>query len=211
MFCNARHCRRFQTIAVGFLPTAGRMDFIYCPQAFIVVCFAKASAFSLSNQPQKGYFLRLLRRLGQLIPLPIPRTIFTPSSLPLPCRTATPRDGVFCVYFAPPLTPRPAPFPRRPRAVARSRCRAHLSCGLAVGRDVPIAPPRHRRGARLCIPRALVPRPPPHRPWRLATCAPISFLWSEEIFPDRIKITFYWTPIPVPSIFVPTIFLFLFR
>ncbi len=26
---------------------------------------------------------------------------------------------------------------------------AHLSCGLAVGRDVPIAPPRHRRGARL--------------------------------------------------------------
>ena len=68
----------------------------------------------------------------------------------------------------------------------------------------------------------------PHCPWRLATpalrspprCiarggspprAPISFLWSEEIFPDRIKITFYWIPIPVPSIFVPTIFLFLFR
>ena len=32
------------------------------------------------------------------------------------------------------------------------RFRAHRPCGLAVGRDVPIAPPRHRRGARLGIP-----------------------------------------------------------
>ena len=41
----------------------------------------------------------------------------------------------------------------RTRITPVSRCRAHHSCGLAVGRDVPIAPPRHRRGARLGIPR----------------------------------------------------------
>ena len=32
---------------------------------------------------------------------------------------------------------------------ARAPWSCALSCGLAVGRDVPIAPPRHRRGARL--------------------------------------------------------------
>ena len=138
MFCNARHCRRFQTIAVGFLPTAGRMDFIYCPQAFIVVCFAKASAFSLSNQPQKGYFLRLLRRLGQLIPFPIPRPLH-PIAFPLPCITAMPRDGVFCVYIAPPLTPHPRraprPCPRRaplPPAPSALRSAVPLPCAPLV-------------------------------------------------------------------------------
>ena len=34
---------------------------------------------------------------------------------------------------------------------ARAPWSCALSCGLAVGRDVPIAPPRHRRGARLGI------------------------------------------------------------
>ena len=65
-----------------------------------------------------------------------------------------------------------APSPRapshRPRTVAASRGRAHRPCCLAVGRDVPIAPPRHRRGARLCIPRPIarplaVPSPRPSR------------------------------------------------
>ena len=52
--------------------------------------------------------------------------------------------------------------------MAAPRCRAHPSCGLAVpppscpvavGRDVPIAPPRHRRGARLGMPRPVAARP----------------------------------------------------
>ena len=80
---------------------------------------------------------------------------------------------------------------------------------LPVRRDGDIAPYRHyTRVIRTQYPIALAPAA---SPVRLAARAPISFLWSEEIFPDRIKITFYWTPIPVPSIFVPTIFLFLFR
>ena len=49
---------------------------------------------------------------------------------------------------------------RTARALARTswcappvpRCRAHRPCPVAVGRDVPIAPPCHRRGARLCHP-----------------------------------------------------------
>ena len=46
----------------------------------------------------------------------------------------------------------------RGRAIPPPR-RAHPSCPVAVGRDVPIAPPRHRRGALLGIPR---PTPAPH-------------------------------------------------
>ncbi len=57
--------------------------------------------------------------------------------------------------------------PSCPAAATSSRCRVSSlvsrrrpcpvavyppSCGMAVGRDVPIAPPRHRRGARLGIP-----------------------------------------------------------
>ena len=42
--------------------------------------------------------------------------------------------------------------------------RAHPSCGLAVGRDVPIAPPRHRRGARLGIVRPRCCAPPAPTP-----------------------------------------------
>ena len=81
--------------------------------------------------------------------------------------------------FNSPLSTRRTPRPRR----------AHPSCPVAVGRDVPIAPPRHRRGALLGIPcalavpsscapwlRALLVRLGgrarcPHRPWRLATRA----------------------------------------
>ena len=68
----------------------------------------------------------------------------------------------------------PARAPPAPRCVPR--CRAHPSCGIAVrtpraplrahrpcpvavGRDVPIAPPRHRRGARLGIPCPIAARP----------------------------------------------------
>ena len=38
-----------------------------------------------------------------------------------------------------------------PRSTLVSRFRAPHSCPVAVGRDVPIAPPRHRRGAWLCL------------------------------------------------------------
>ena len=38
-----------------------------------------------------------------------------------------------------------------------SRRRAPCSCPVAVGRDVPIAPPRHRRGAWLCLPLPRIP------------------------------------------------------
>ena len=40
---------------------------------------------------------------------------------------------------------------RRRAASPAPRCRAHCPCPVAVGRDVPIAPPRHRRGAWLGI------------------------------------------------------------
>ena len=49
---------------------------------------------------------------------------------------------------------------------------------MAVGRDVPIAPPRHRRGARLCISRTLA-RPtlavsaPPRAPLRPVSAPPL--------------------------------------
>ena len=52
------------------------------------------------------------------------------------------------------------PHPSRPVAVRPARA---SWCGpVAVGRDVPIAPPRHRRGAWFCIPRPLAPLPPLH-------------------------------------------------
>ena len=41
------------------------------------------------------------------------------------------------------------PGSHRPRPVAMRAARAPWSGPVAVGRDVPIAPPRHRRGARL--------------------------------------------------------------
>ena len=75
--------------------------------------------------------------------------------------------------------PRPTPAPRcraphsrpvaalhtrvsLPRSTPAPRCRAPHSRLVAVGRDVPIAPPRHRRGARLCIPLLLVRTPLSH-------------------------------------------------
>ncbi len=61
-------------------------------------------------------------------------------SCPAPRPLATPRAAA------------PAPRPM-PRLTLVSRCRAPRSCPVAVGRDVPIAPPRHRRGAWLGIPR----------------------------------------------------------
>ena len=78
----------------------------------------------------------------------------------------------------------PARAPPAPRCVPR--CRAHPSCGIAVrtpraplrahrpcpvavGRDVPIAPPRHRRGARLGIPHLCrAPSPPRCAAWHRA-------------------------------------------
>ena len=60
-------------------------------------------------------------------------------------------------YAHPRRAPRPAPHRRAPRHAPRGRPRG--SCPVAVWRDVPIAPPRHRRGARLGIP---LP-PPRHR------------------------------------------------
>ena len=58
------------------------------------------------------------------------------------------------LVLSPPPSP-PSPSPRLPRPSPRAprvpRGRAHRPCGLAVGRDVLIAPPRHRRGARLGI------------------------------------------------------------
>ena len=55
---------------------------------------------------------------------------------------------------------RRAPWSCAPRPVAVSRRHAPRACPVAVGRDVPIAPPRHRRGARLCFPHT------PRAAWR---------------------------------------------
>ena len=75
-----------------------------------------------------------------------------------------------CVALHPayPRTPPRVPLPCAPPV---PRLRAHRPYPVAVGRDVPIAPPRHRRGARLCIPRATAT---PHRPLSLAVSAPPS-------------------------------------
>ena len=127
--------------------------------------------------PQKKMFSRSIRQTGnepfaivpisasnvkfppppnQMVPFPPPiRTIRVPypcaplvrlgivrnSRFPL-CGLAVGRDG---------RPPHPWGLPTLPARAAAPRCRAHHSCGLAVGRDVPIAPPCHRRGARLGI------------------------------------------------------------
>ena len=100
-----------------------------------------------------------------------------------------------------PHRPPRAPLPCAPRTPHR---RAHRPCGLAVGRDVPIAPhrpvavrptraplprpvrgpsplprqpahsPRHHRGARLCIPRTPRRSPSPHSTLVSARRAPPS-------------------------------------
>ena len=74
----------------------------------------------------------------------------------------------------------PAPPTPTPRAPTRGKLGRHRvcppcahaharapprSCPVAVGRDVPIAPPRHRRGARLRTSPLRPPRAPPrHAP-----------------------------------------------
>ncbi len=65
--------------------------------------------------------------------------------------------------------PRPCPAPvtvlHARASVRHTPPRAPRPCPVAVGRDVPIAPPRQRRGARLCIPRTMhTPSPAPSGP-----------------------------------------------
>ena len=67
---------------------------------------------------------------------------------------------------------------------ARVPLRAPHSCPVAVGRDVPIAPPRHRRGARLCHRAPRRPRcasshhtrslPVRCAAWRAQWCGPVA-------------------------------------
>ena len=62
-----------------------------------------------------------------------------------------PHSGLLARTLAP--SPRSMPAPRPCSHPSRALApRAPSPCPVAVGRDVPIAPPRHRRGARLGIP-----------------------------------------------------------
>ena len=115
-------------------------------------------------------------------------TAITPAKFACITQVASPRGVVSSHPFLARATAPCAP----PCPLAAPHCRAHHPCGLAVGRDVPIAPPRHRRGAWLGFPRpsrrryraplptqitraarCLAAGPPgsrrSHRPWRLAT------------------------------------------
>ena len=84
------------------------------------------------------------------------------------------------------------------RRIAPSPCaawhRASSSCAFAVGRDVPIAPPRHRRGARLGIPRPFVfpRRRPSSRITRAARCSAAGPPGSRRHLPTRITRAARW-------------------
>ena len=75
---------------------------------------------------------------------------FSGRGLPFPVNIIAPRPRTSTHCRARLRPRRSCPLVVPPRA---PRGRAHLSCGMAVGRDVPIASPRHRRGAWLGIPR----------------------------------------------------------
>ena len=99
-------------------------------------------------------------------PHPPPVPLFSPRPVaPLPTRAALRAP----TRTPSPRTPARAPSPRTPPVPRR---RAQHSCGLAVGRDVPIAPPRPRRPPRVPLP---VPR----------GCGPVAVGRDVPIAPPR--------------------------
>ena len=116
--------------------------------------------------------------VGRDVPIAPHRPVAVrPTRIPLPCPVVRSRDHAQPIAHytralpgrrdgRPPGLPARALPPLRPRNSHAIRRRTPWCGPVAVGRDVPIAPPRHRRGARLGIPRhRRVPLPcaPPGR------------------------------------------------
>ena len=133
--------RRSQCKYDGILRMAGELSTL-CREAFMAIESDAILPFNTvlrkcpSNAPLSPFLARLIT----------PRILLP---YPVACAPPVPRR-----HALPPLPTRGA------HAITRQYSHADYArvpwCGpVAVGRDVPIAPPRHRRGARLGIPRTL--------------------------------------------------------